>query len=85
MVNLKKESNNTVPLAKNLPHELTFLTEKQFCEITGQKVATARSNRIKGKGCSFYKIGGSIRYKLSEVVEYLENCKRNSTSMIVYK
>lgn len=84
MINFEKE-NYDIKLQTSLPYELTFLTEKQFCQITGQKVATARSNRIKGKGCGFYKIGGSIRYKLSEVVEYLENCKRNSTTMIVYK
>lgn len=65
---------------KNVPYELTMLNETEFCEITRQKLATVRANRIKGKGCVFYKIGGLVRYKLSDVVNYLEMCKKNSTS-----
>ena len=59
---------------------LMFINEKEFSEITGQKLATIRSNRIKGSGCGFYKIGGSVRYKLTEVLEYLESCKCTSTT-----
>jgi hypothetical protein len=66
----------------NLPYDLILLNEKEYCRITNQKLATARANRIKGKGCNFYKIGGSVRYKLSEIVEYVEKCKRCSTSQI---
>lgn len=62
------------------PAHLVFLKEKEFCDITGQKLSTARSNRIKGTGCNFYKIGGSVRYKLSEVIEYIEGCKCSSTT-----
>lgn len=62
------------------PAHLVFLNEKEFCNITGQKPSTARSNRIKGTGCNFYKFGGSVRYKLSEVVEYIEGCKCSSTT-----
>ena len=62
------------------PTHLVFLNEKEFCDITGQKLSTVRSNRIKGSGCNFYKIGGSVRYKLSEVIEYIESCKCSSTT-----
>lgn len=74
--------NNSVHIPTNLPYELVMLNEREFCQLIGQKLATARSNRIKGKGCNFYKIGGLVRYKLSEIVEYLEGCKRNSTTVI---
>ena len=74
--------NNNIKIPTNLPYELVMLNEKEFCEITGQKLATARANRLKGKGCNFYKIGGLVRYKLSEIVEYLERCKRHSTTII---
>jgi hypothetical protein len=67
-------------IPKNVPYDLIMLTEKEFCKVTGQTLATARSNRIKGKGCHFYKIGGAVRYKLSEVVEFIEGCKCTSTT-----
>lgn len=73
-------NRNAVQVLNNLPYELTMLNEKEFCQITGQKLSTARANRIKGKGCNFYKIGGLVRYKLSEIIEYLESCKRFSTT-----
>ena len=62
------------------PTNLIFLNEKEFADITGQKLSTVRSNRIKGIGCNFYKIGGSVRYKLSEVIDYIESCKCSSTT-----
>lgn len=62
------------------PAHLVLMNEKEFCDITGQKLSTVRSNRIKGTGCNFYKIGGSVRYKLSEVIEYIEGCKCSSTT-----
>ena len=72
--------NNSINIPTNLPYELVMLNEKEFCQLIGQKIATARSNRIKGKGCNFYKIGGLVKYKLSEVIEYLDKCKRSSTT-----
>lgn len=73
-------TTDTLQLKNNLPYELIMLNEKEFCQITGQKLSTARANRIKGKGCNFYKIGGLVRYKLSEIIAYLESCKRFSTT-----
>ncbi len=77
--------NNNLLLSKPLnlnkkPLDLVLLNEKEFCDITGLKLATARSNRIKGIGCNFYKIGGAVRYKLSEIIEYIESCKCSSTT-----
>lgn len=66
----------------NISYKLAMLTEAEFCEITRQKPATVRANRIKGKGCVFYKIGGSVRYKLVDVIQYIEECKKSSTTHI---
>ncbi len=65
---------------KKLPNDLIMLTEKEYCQITYEKLATVRANRIKGKGCGYYKIGGHVRYKLSEVITYIESCSKKSTS-----
>ena len=72
-----------VALAKtlaSLPPSLTLLNEKQFCAITGQTVSSVRANRIRGKGCKFCKIGGLVRYRLPDIIEYLEACERTSTT-----
>ena len=74
------ENDNKIYIPTDLPYDLVLLTEQEFSYITGQKLATVRANRIKGGGCWFYKIGGLVRYKLSDVVEYVDKCKRNSTS-----
>jgi predicted DNA-binding transcriptional regulator AlpA len=81
---IDNESSASVPKAvgqyTEKPAHLVFLNEKEFCDITGQKISTARSYRIMGGRCNFYKIGGSVRYKLSEVIEYIEGCKCSSTT-----
>jgi len=66
----------------NMPYDLIMLTEKEYCQITYERLSTTRANRIKGKGCKYYKIGGHIRYRLSEVITYINSCSRNSTSQI---
>jgi hypothetical protein len=75
-----KFSSGTIDKFLDKPTHLIFMNEKEFCSITGHKLSTARSNRIKGIGCNFYKIGGSVRYKLSEIIEYIESCKCSSTT-----
>ncbi len=67
---------------KNRSAELIFLNEKEFSEITGHTVSNARSNRIKGKGCKFYKIGGSVRYKMSDIIDYIEEGRCSSTTKL---
>jgi hypothetical protein len=67
-------------IVHNLSQDLILLNELELGAITGQKISTLRANRIKGKGCPFYKIGGLVRYKLVDVMKYIEGCKRLSTS-----
>lgn len=62
------------------PPELIYLNEKEFAEIIGHTVSSVRGKRIKGKGCNFYKIDGSVRYKLSEILEYIDQGKCSSTT-----
>jgi excisionase family DNA binding protein len=58
---------------------IQFLTERQVADITGLSVRTLRNNRWQGKGIPFYKFGRSVRYRLSDVLEFAENSKVNTT------
>ena len=51
----------------------TYLTEKETAAITKEALATLRNNRSLRRGLPYLKVGRrSIRYRLSDVVAYLE-------------
>ena len=57
-----------------------LLTEKEVAEITSISQATLRSHRFYRKGIPFIKIEGSVRYRESDVNDYL---KENTVSFNV--
>lgn len=71
---------DSVSIPANLPPELVLLTEKEYGTLTHRTASAVRADRLKGRGCPFMKIGAHVRYRLSDVKNYLESCKRNSTS-----
>ncbi len=40
--------------------------------ITGKKLQTLANERYRGTGIPYYKLGASVRYKLSDVLRYME-------------
>jgi hypothetical protein len=40
--------------------------------ITGRKLQTLANERYRGCGIPYYKVGGSIRYKLADVISFME-------------
>ena len=50
-----------------------WLTEGQVSEIIGRAEQTLRNDRGKGRGLPYCKVGRSVRYKLQDVVDYMEN------------
>lgn len=58
----------------------TFLKEDQVAELLGLPVRTMQSWRLRGGGPEFYKIGRSVRYKRSDLDEWLANRKASSTA-----
>ena len=55
---------------KNLPG---YLTEIQVSELTGFKLPTLRNWRFERRGIPYLRIGKrSIRYKLQDVIDYME-------------
>lgn len=54
-----------------------WLCTKQVATLTGLSVSffeQARS-RMRADGPPYHKIGGSIRYRLSEILAWLESCR----------
>jgi hypothetical protein len=51
---------------------LIYLTDKQVSEITGLAVQTLRNDRCQAKRLPYRKFGRSIRYRLDEVLAFME-------------
>lgn len=56
------------------------LKTNEAAEILDLKPATLEIWRSQGKGPRFLKIGRAVRYRLSDLEEYLDNAVKNSTS-----
>jgi hypothetical protein len=53
---------------------------KAWAEQLGCSTRKVERDRTAGTGCAYLRIGGLIRYRLSDRKAYLEACRRNSTS-----
>jgi hypothetical protein len=49
-----------------------WVDERKVSEITERSVFTLRNERVQRKGFPFYRIGRSIRYKLSDILLFME-------------
>lgn len=58
-----KDSANGVP---------RWLDEKEVAAITGVSLSTLRKHRIASLGLPYYKLGRSVRYKLADIIKYME-------------
>jgi len=58
-----------------------ILNQRQYCELTGKADSTAEQDRLYGRGAPFIRMGRSIRYRLDDVVAWLDSLPRyNSTT-----
>ena len=55
-----------------------LLNELEVAEITGTPRGTLSRWRCAGKGPTWVKLEGSVRYHLSDVLSYVEECKQSS-------
>ena len=58
-----------------LPEELKkyqYLNEKQVAALTGLAVQHLRNSRCRGRLFPYHKIGSSIRYKLADILAFME-------------
>ncbi len=50
-----------------------YLNEKDVAKITSLSVHTLRRMRFEHKGINYIKLGRAIRYKLEDVLAYMES------------
>jgi predicted DNA-binding transcriptional regulator AlpA len=60
----------------NLPQ---LLTEADAGTLLGLAPATLRNMRTKGRGPAFIKVGGLVRYRHSDLVDWIESRVRHTT------
>ena len=53
-----------------------LINEYEYSRITGRSVASARRDRLLGKGCPYIKQEHLVRYRPSDVREYIERNRR---------
>jgi Helix-turn-helix domain len=59
-----------------------LLTENEAAELRRQSVRTLQAERLRGGGCPFVKLGRSVRYRLSDVQQFIHTRIRNSTTEV---
>ena len=57
-----------------------MLTETEAAKYQGRSKRTLQGERLRGTGCTYFKINNSVRYRQSDLECFLESCRRNSTS-----
>lgn len=60
--------------------QIKYLTEQEVSEITARALSTLRNDRFHKRNLPYYKLGRSVRYKLEDVVEYMESRKVETES-----
>jgi len=55
--------------------EILYIDEKEVSRITGRALATLRNDRHNRRGIPYYKIGRSVRYLLTETLQFMESRK----------
>ncbi len=54
---------------------IRYLKEKEVSDMIGRSVKTLRNDRFMRKGLPYVKNGRSVRYKVEDVVTYMEDRK----------
>ena len=52
-----------------------WLDEKRVSEMIGLSLSTLRKQRFSSVGIPYYKLGRAVRYKLADVISYMESKK----------
>jgi hypothetical protein len=55
-----------------MDNQIRYLNETQVAEITGFALSTLRNDRFHRRGIPYVKLRRSVRYALSDVVNFME-------------
>jgi hypothetical protein len=50
----------------------SYIDEQEVAKITGRALSTLRNERFNRRGIPYYKVGRSVRYKLEDVIGFME-------------
>lgn len=53
-------------------HSTQYVNEKEVSRVTGLAVQTLRNYRHLGKGPAYCKVGRAIRYRMEDVVNFMD-------------
>lgn len=67
-------------MSNTLDDRTTTVTPEEAAQRIGIKVGTIQNWRWSGRGPKFIKCGGRVRYRLSDLAEWLDAQTRSSTS-----
>lgn len=62
-----------------------LLSTESAADYIGVKKNTLEVWRVRGCGPVYKKIGGAVRYRISDLEAFLESCSRKSTSEVKKK
>jgi Helix-turn-helix domain len=65
-----------------LPLHMVLCDEHEAARILGKQVSTLRTERVKGGGLPYCKLGRNVRYRMSDIQAYIEAGMRDSTSQV---
>ena len=69
-----------------MPHptdpEHVLLHETELAQRHGLSIKTLQNQRVAGGGVPFLKLGRTVRYRLSDVLEFERQSLRHSTSQL---
>jgi predicted DNA-binding transcriptional regulator AlpA len=69
MINIEKQES----VNQNVSVRSRWISEKDVAKIMSISVSTLRAHRFLRKGVPYSKIGRSVRYAMSDVLDYMEN------------
>ncbi len=56
-----------------MDHKTRYIDEREVSRITGRALPTLRNDRFNKQGIVFCKVGRSVRYKLGDVLDFMES------------
>jgi predicted DNA-binding transcriptional regulator AlpA len=64
-----------------MDHKTKYVGEREVSTITGRALPTLRNDRFNKRGIPYIKLGRSVRYRLADVLEFMESRKINTRGL----
>ena len=55
-----------------MDHKTRYIDEREVSRITGRALPTLRNDRFNRRGFPYIKLGRSVRYKLNDIISFME-------------